>query len=234
MNPTRNKNHCVQARREGGFGMKNAGKAFHSNILIFVLEIFALGWMMSGFSTGVFSSSRWTALRYFTVDSNILMGIIALITAISEWKVMKGKKEDISSGSYILKLVGTTGVTLTMLVTVFFLAPKMEDFFSLFYYSNLFLHLINPVLSILTFICFENTEKISFRHTFLGIIPMLIYAVYYIEESLIHSRDGVILKGYDWYGFFYDGARSVIIVLPVLILVTYVISLVLWKGNKRD
>ena len=134
--------------------MKKIKKAYILNIIIFALEVFAITWMMSGLNSGALSSSRIAMLKYFTVDSNILMGIIALIVCLDERKVIKGQKDKISNSSYILKLVGTVGVTLTMLVTIFFLTPTMAPKYGLlglFYYSNFFLHLLNPILSIIVF-----------------------------------------------------------------------------------
>ncbi len=124
-----------------------------------------------------------------------------------------------------------------MLVTIFFLGPTMGrtyGFFSLFEKSNFFLHLVNPVLSIITFLCFEKSTKIGFRHTFTGIIPMLIYSVYYVSSAAAHMENGRIAKGYDWYGFFFLGIRSAFIVLPILIIITWLISAVLWKLNRSD
>lgn len=216
--------------------MSNPKKAFYANICLFLLEVFAVGWMMSGISGGVFTGARIRALRYFTVDSNILMGMIALLAAVDERKIIKGEKQDLSALIYTLKLAGTVGVTLTMLITIFFLAPKSAattGYFSLFYNSNLFLHLVNPLFSIVSFLLFEKTDRIPFRDTFAGVIPMILYAVYYVEEALRHSKDGAIAAGYDWYGFFFDGVRSVVTVLPVMVLLTYVISLVLWKWNRK-
>ena len=212
-------------------------KAYILNICIFVLEVFAVTWMMSGLSGGVLTSARLSVLKYFTIDSNILMGIFALIAVFDQRKVLNGKKDDVSAGTYVLKLVGTVGVTLTMLVTIFFLGPTLGrtyGFFSLFAQSNLFLHLVNPVLSIIVFLCFEKSSKIAFRHTFTGIIPMVLYAVYYVSETVKHMENGVIAKGYDWYGFFVLGIKSAFIVLPILIIVTWLISAALWKLNKTN
>lgn len=215
--------------------MNNYKRAFVANIIIFILEVFANIWMMTGVSlkgaTGTLSAARLAMFKFFTVDSNVLLGIVALLVAVEEYRVMKGKKEELSSKSYILKLVGTVGVTLTMLVTVFFLAPTMG--MGVFYNSNLFLHVINPLLSIVTFVFFEKSLKIGFVHTFTGIIPMVIYACYYVTVTLMHAPGGVIAKGYDWYGFFAFGLKSGVIVVPLLVVITYIISLVLWKWNRR-
>ena len=173
--------------------------------------------------------------RYFTVDSNILMGIAALVAAVDERAVISGKKSEVSTGTYIFKLVGTVGVRLTMLVTVFFLASRAiptTGFFSLFYYSNFLFHLASPVLSIVAFVFFEKSDRILFRHTFTGIVPMLCYAVYYIYEALTHIQDGAVIRGYDWYGFLFTGVKSAVIVIPLLFLITYGISAGLWRLNR--
>ena len=212
-------------------------KAYIMNICIFVLEVFAVTWMMSGLSGGVLTSSRLSTLKYFTIDSNILMGIFALIAVFDQRKVLNGKKDEVSVRTYVLKLVGTVGVTLTMLVTIFFLGPTMGKtygFFSLFEKSNFFLHLVNPVLSIIVFLCFEKSTKIAFRHTFTGTIPMILYAVYYVAETVRHMENGAIAKGYDWYGFFFLGIKSAFIVLPILLIITWLISAALWKLNKTN
>ncbi len=216
--------------------MKKMKVAFGLNVLIFMLELFAAIWMMSGKGGGILSGSRLSALNYFTVDSNILLGITAIIAAIDEKRVLDGKKSGVSTSTLIAKLVGTVGVTLTMIVTVFYLVPitaAAYGVFALFTYSNFFLHLLNPILAIITFLFFEQTDKIAFRHTFTGIVPMLIYAVYYVSTALAHSSDGRVLKGYDWYGFFAFGTESAVIIVPIFILITYGISFLLWKLNRR-
>ena len=85
----------------------------------------------------------------------------------------------------------------------------------------------------MAFVCFEKTNQIDFIYTFAGIIPMLIYAVYYLAAALSHTQNGMIAKGYDWYGFFFAGTRSVVIVVPIIVLLTYGISAVLWKWNRK-
>ena len=216
---------------------QNIKKAYLLNVCILILEVFAIAWMLSGLSGGVLSAGRLSTLKYFTVDSNILMGISALIAAVDQGKVLRGKKDEVSSGTYVLKLVGTAGVTLTMLVTIFFLEPTMGPvygLFSLFEKSNFFLHLANPVLAIFVFLRFEKSAKIAFRHTFTAVIPVALYGIFYVSETVRHMEDGVIAKGYDWYGFFFLGIKSAFIVLPILVIITWLISAVLWKLNKPD
>ena len=120
-------------------------------------------------------------------------------------------------------------------MTIFFLGPTLGrtyGFFSLFEKSNFFLHLVNPVLGIVTFLCFEKSSRIASRHTFTAIIPLVLYAVYYVIVTLSHTVNGVAAKGYDWYGFFFLGVKSAYIVLPVIIVISWLISFALWKLNR--
>ena len=210
-------------------------KACILNSFIVVLEVAAITWMINGSSDGALSISGLRSLRYFTVDSNILLGIFALIAAMDERQVWLGRKADVSSASILLKHIGTVGVTLTMLVTVFYLTPSTLQKYGLlgmYKGSNFLLHLVNPILAIIVFLRYERTPRLAFRHTFTGIIPMLIYTVYYVAEAIRHSKNGVISPGYDWYGFFFNGVQSAIVMVPLLIAITYAISFVLWRINR--
>lgn len=104
-----------------------------------------------------------------------------------------------------------------MLVTVFYLTPSTLQKYGLlgmYKGSNFLLHLVNPILAIIVFLRYERTPRLAFRHTFTGIIPMLIYTVYYVAEAIRHSKNGVISPGYDWYGFFFNGVQSAIVMVP--------------------
>lgn len=209
--------------------------AFKLNIATFVLILFSTLWMFSGIRFGnapaVLQGKRLAMFKYYTVDSNVIMGIIALYVATMQNKVLKGKIKELPAYVYVCKLVGVVGVTLTMLVTVFFLTPTLGAY-ACFNNSNLFLHVVNPLISIICFACFEKTESIPFKQTFTGTVTMLIYAVYYVTVSVIHSNGNRVDKGYDWYGFFALGLKSGFIIVPIIILITFGISFVLWKLNR--
>ncbi|MBQ6477819.1 MAG: hypothetical protein IJI44_00470 [Erysipelotrichaceae bacterium] len=210
-------------------------KAFLSNILLAVLELFAVSWMMSGRSGGVLSGSGIRVLKYFTIDSNIFLGVAAFIAAVNQYLILKGKMEKVPSYVYLLKLSGTAAVTVTLLVTVFFLEPTMGKIFgylALFSYSNFFLHLLNPISAIVTWMCFEKNDALSLRSVLIATIPTVIYALYYVMEVLLHTDNGSIMPGYDWYGFFAWGLKSAAIVIPLFLLFTFLVCLVLYRLGK--
>lgn len=211
--------------------------AFVLNLLIFVVMFFGAICSIFDFNFMTTRTHRFSPdfsrFKYFTLDSNILAGIISLIMAINQGAFLRGKKSDISKNAYVLKLMGGTGIALTMLVTVFYLAPRSEfGFFHLFENSNFFLHFLIPVIYLISFLVFERTDKIELKHTFVGIIPMIIYAIFYSLNVLLHLENGRPSVNYDIYGFLEGRVSLIVILLPFMILLTYFISFVLWKVNK--
>lgn len=207
------------------------------NIIIVIFTIAACTIMFTGFKFMdgdiVLESTKIGMFRFFTVDSNIFMGIVALTFAVLEIKLLKGKIEGIKTKQYILKLMSTVGVALTFFVVITYLGPiSTGGIPSMFKNSNLFFHLLIPLLSIFNFICFENTNKLKFKHTFLGIIPVIIYGAYYLTNTLIHVENGKVPIIYDWYWFMQGGLWQILIAVPIIFGITYIISLILWKVNK--
>ena len=99
--------------------------------------------------------------------------------------------------------------------------------------SNLFFHLITPLLSIITFILFEKTNKLSFKYTFIGTSSTIIYSIFYTTNVFIHIKDGKVDQIYDWYYFVQGGLHQTFFVLPIMLIFSYIISLLLWYFNRR-
>ena len=132
----------------------------------------------------------------------------------------------------IIKYISTIAVTLTFLVTLFYLAPSLGDkFIYLYQNSNLFFHLLVPILSFISFTCFEKVE-LEFKYTLYGISTMVAYGLYYLINILIHQENGKVSIEYDWYGFVKYGISFIFIVFPLMLIVTYIISLFTYKANK--
>lgn len=219
--------------------MKKIKIAFFINIMIFIFTILATIIMFTGykFMPGkdiVLESTKLGMFKFFTVDSNILMGIVALLFAFEEYKLLNGKIKDISVYKYILKLMSTVSVGLTFLTVVLYLGPISEGgIYTMLLNSNLFFHLIIPVLSIINFIFFENTNKLKFRDSMYGLIPMLLYSLFYMTNIFLHIENGKVSVEYDWYWFVQNGVWTCIIVIPVIYILTYIISAVLYKLNNK-
>ena len=207
------------------------------NFIVVVLVLISCIIMFTGFkfmhgTEIILDSTKLGMLKFFTVESNIFMGISALFFAVNEIKVLTGKKKEISKRNYILKLMSTTAVGLTFFVVFAYLGPiATTGISSLLMNSNLFFHLVIPVLSILNFVLFEKTDKLKFINTLYGIVPTVVYGYYYLFNILIHMENGIVSPIYDWYWFVQYGVWTAIIVVPIMI--TYIISCVLWRANRN-
>lgn len=179
------------------------------------------------------ASTKIEALKFFTVDSNILMGVISAVYAVYLILLLAGKIAALPRWLHVLKLTGTVGVALTFLTVVCFLAPFVAPtFWSLFINASLFMHFITPVLAIITFVFFEGTDAIKWRETFWGVLPMGLYAIFYTTNALTHVVDGKVPYQYDWYAFVQGGVWQMAIVLPLMLAFTYLICWVLWLTNR--
>lgn len=208
------------------------------NIIIVLLVSFGVYMMFTGLvfteNNLVLEARSMEMFKFFTVDSNILMGIVSLIFVIYEILLLKGKIDKIPKSIYIFKLMGTCGVALTFLVVFLYLAWIAEGgVLVMIQNSNLFFHLIVPVLSIISFYFFERSDALKFRDTFYGLVPMSIYAIFYVVNILIHMNNGKVSYKYDWYFFVQNGVWTIIIVLLIIIGLTYLSSFILWKGNSK-
>ena len=208
------------------------------NIIIIILTIISMIIMFTGFKfmygyETVLESTKIGMLRFFTVESNMLMGMVALIFAINEIKFLKEKIADIPTKIYILKLMATTAVGLTFFVVFAYLGPiSTGGIPSMLMNSNLFFHLVIPILSIINFAFFEKTDKLKLRYVIYGLIPTFLYEIYYLGNVLIHIEEGAVSPTYDWYWFVQNGVWTAVIVAPMILAISYIISLILWRLNK--
>ena len=79
----------------------------------------------------VLETRSFNMFKYYTVDSNIILGISSFILVIYEILLLKNKIKKIPNNILVIKHIGVVGVTLTFLVTLLFLAPTISTgFFS--------------------------------------------------------------------------------------------------------
>lgn len=210
------------------------------NAIIFLLTVFSTfsalfdyRFMTSGSS--ITFNPNFSIFKYFTTDSNIILGIISAVVMAFEIAALAKKKYELPKSLYVLKLLATTGVTLTMITTIVYLAPKDPlGYFNKFLDSNFFFHLIIPILALISFVCFEKTNTLSKKTTLIAILPMVAYIIFYACNTLMHLENNSVAPGYDFYGFFDAGLLFAILLIPLMIVITYLISVVLWFVNKKD
>lgn len=214
-------------------------KSLVYNIIIFLLVLIGTIFMFLGYqfmtNTRLLDSNGFEAFKYYTVDSNIIVGIASLIMVIYETLFLKNKIKEIPKYVYVLKYIGVVGVSLTFIVTMFYLAPIFgKNFLFLYMNTNLFFHLIVPVLAVISYVKYEK-NKLEYKYTFITLSSVIIYSIFYITNILLHlDKNGNVMKEYDWYSFVLKGMSSIFIVPIIIFLISYLISYVIYRLNKKN
>ena len=164
------------------------------NFLIFVITLVLL--VRFARKDGVWVPERLKyALRYFTCQSNIFCAATALLTAVA----LLAGNEVVPRAVWTLKYIGTAAVTVTMLTVFIYLWPMVGKggLKRLLGGSDLFMHLITPLLAILSF-CLTEKQGMTFPQSLWGLLPLILYGPLYIYRVL-YAPEGK--RWDDFYGF---------------------------------
>lgn len=136
------------------------------NELIIIFE--AIGFILT-----IFVNNR-ISYEYYTEDSNILM---MLASAIYVFFLLRNKKAPRWLATF--KYMATICLTITFFVVLFVLIPMYNfDFQFLLFDRSLFLqHLVCPVLSIITFLFFDDLSELSIKDDIIGMSMTILYGV---------------------------------------------------------
>ena len=133
------------------------------------------------------------ALRFFTTLSNILCAAACLLTALAM------NAGGVPEWIWTLKYIGTAAVTVTMLTVLFFLAPSFGKgaLKVLLSGTDLFMHLITPLLALVSFCVFEK-RGMTFCQSLWGMLPVVLYGPVYLYKILFALPEK---RWDDFYGF---------------------------------
>jgi hypothetical protein len=216
--------------------------ALVANGLVLAIEIVILLNSYFGFLVPGSGGSGNLMFRFFTEDSNLLLGVSSLFFLLAHG-VCSLRKTPVPSGIKILRYIATVAVTTTALVVLFFLAPYAGVAYHAFWYmwsfpNMFFTHFLCPVLSIVSFLFFEEPleERNPWEGALLGLASVLLYAI--IVGSLAStqsiSSDPSVNNVYG----FMDATAGAWWVTPLAF--TLIISgtyfegvFFLWRTNKR-
>ncbi len=188
------------------------------NLLTFVLVCYCLTTFFTRGGVGNMQVFGKYCFMFFTVDSNILAAVAALILAVVQLRSLRGGG-DIPLWSMALTYVGTVAVSVTFFTVVCFLGPVF-GFRGMFAGNNFFLHLICPLLAIISCFLLETRPPLRFRCTFLGLLPTFIYGIVYIV-MVVFRRAWYDFYGFNMGGFWYRSAT-------LMLVATFLLALVLW------
>lgn len=157
-----------------------------------------------------------TFFRYFTVLSNVFCAVSAAIVlfawfggALPFWVVL-------------LKYVGTAAVAVTLLTVFLFLGPASGQWKMLLSGTDFFMHLLCPLIAIVSLCVFERTD-FAFPFALLGVIPVILYGVWYLYRVVMLPEER---RMEDFYGFNKSGRWP--ISMALIFLLAFGVSAALW------
>ena len=165
---------------------------------------------------------------FYTVDSNVIAALFLLIAyPFKVRRLVTGRPLPVFTAA--AALVGSAAVSVTFMTVLLFLGPTM-GYGGMYVGNNLLLHLICPVLCVLSFICDTYAgKKLSFAFTPLSAVPTAIYAVVYYIMVMVIGRDN---GGWgDFYGFNIGGRWYVS--FAGMIVFAYGLGALLWLLHRQ-
>ena len=154
--------------------------------------------------------------RFFTALSNLFCAAASLVMVIC---ILAG---NVPRGIILWKYVGTCAVTVTFLTVMLFLGPVSKDYKGLLSGHDFFLHLVCPLLAIISYCFFEKTA-VGFYTVIYGVIPVVLYAALYLYKVVLAPAEK---RWDDFYGFNRNGKWQISVI--AMICGAFVISVILW------
>ena len=146
------------------------------SIIIIILEIIALIVCYNSFGIN---------LAYYTIDSNIFLLISTILYLITINNVPKIVQ--------LLKYSSTLSVFITFLVVVFVLYPMYDFNFQFMFLDgpNLYMHVLCPLLAVISFIFFDSNEiENSLKNNLRSLYFTIIYAIILISLNILNVISG--------------------------------------------
>ena len=198
---------------------------FNSILAVTVFVVWILSFFFWRDST--LGGSGWSDLKYFTVESNLLVGVVAILWIA--FRLVKGR-EGVPSWLSYLKYLSSAAVFVTFSVVVLFLGP-MYGYGRMYYGANLFFHLLIPLAAIAEYVLFDE-GILDFRKTFLAMIPPILYGIGYLTNCLINGVGSWETVRNDWYSFLEWGYAVGILIFVVICLIAWGLGLAIRALNR--
>lgn len=160
---------------------------------------------------------------YFTVQSNIFIILMALITLIDEVVSIFTKKSFMNQVLLYIKFSATIAITITFIVFFTMLAPLLGPDY-LLSFNNFSLHAIVPIIAIVDFIIFDTRINLSYPKSLFGCIPPLCYMIFVYVGVPLKFQYGENVKfpyfflDYETNGFFFEKGLGIIFWIFVLLI----------------
>ena len=160
--------------------MKNRVRSIFALILSVVIFVFVLASVVIGLLTtpSTITPERGSRVfMLFTVNSNLVAAAGAICVVPYAVDGLRNRWHRLPKWVDRLLYCGTLSVNMTLVFAMAILYPRMGDVAVTG--MNLGLHVVCPILTIILFVCVENSRKLTYSDSLLSLIPYFLYATVY-------------------------------------------------------
>lgn len=190
---------------------------------------------------GGFSGQLW----YFTLQTNIFIMLVAVVIIVVDSMSLKHKTVKFVTSRWfcLIRLLTTFFITITGVVYCFVLAPisivvEHLSFWLVFNFTNVFLHICVPIISIVCYLLFGTHGQIKYSDAFYFLIYPLLYLLL-VNVRVWCGGGNTLLNNAKYPYFFIDptyhnqGWRVVWIYVAGLIVAFYLLALLYIFLDKK-
>lgn len=160
--------------------MKNRVRSIFALILSAFIFIFVLASVVIGLLTtpSTITPERGSRVfMLFTVNSNLVAAAGAICVVPYAIDGLRNRWHRLPKWVDRLLYCGTLSVNMTLVFAMAILYPRMGNVAVTG--MNLGLHVVCPILTIILFVCVENSRKLTYSDSLLSLIPYFLYATVY-------------------------------------------------------
>ena len=174
-----------------------------------------------------FTTRGFSPLQYYTIDSNILGCISSLILVGA--LLIKGKTP---SWVHKLRYYATSCLAVTMVVVLVIIIPgagfrTIPEL--LFQGTNLWMHTVCPLLSIISFLILEKESKLDVNQSIYALVPTFVYGIVTFILNIIR-----VIRGPYSFMFIYEQSIWMTFLWMMIIGgIAYILAELLRLGNLK-
>lgn len=147
--------------------------------------------------SGNMQVKKTRAFVFFTVQSNLFMAVCSAVMLFFNVTALLCGGAQVPYWFETVKFTATVAVSVTLFVVMLVFVPT-TGLKPMIDGDNIFLHLISPVLAIVTFVLFDGSVRLAPSALAFAMIPVFAYAVlYYIMVIIVGEEKG------GWSDFYY-------------------------------
>jgi hypothetical protein len=172
--------------------------------------------------------------RMYTVLSNMLVAISVAMTIPFTIDGIRYKNYHLPRWIVNFIFISTTCITLTFIVSLTLLSAYAGFDVIMLEGTNLFLHTIVPIITIITFLFINIYHTVKFKVTWYALIPVGMYAIVYLISAIIIGQENGGWRDHYHFNEFIPWYIVFVIIFALVFGIANLLRTVHNRMHKRD